>query len=44
MDSKTWIDIFNSATSFGIMVAIFVSIWILIAKIDRRSKSARKPN
>lgn len=42
MTGKEIVDIFNSATTFGILVAIFVSIWVLIVKKDQHSKSSRR--
>lgn len=42
MIGREFFDILNSAYTFAILVAIFVSIWILIAKIDKRSKSEKR--
>ncbi len=42
MNQVNWIDVFNSATTFGILLAIAISIWILILKKDSSRPRAPK--
>lgn len=45
MNNTNWLDVFNSATTFGLLAAIAVSIWVLIfllLKKDTRSKSRKR--
>lgn len=39
MNQTEWIDVFNSATTFGILTAIAVGIWVLIMKSNYKSRS-----
>lgn len=37
-----WLEVFNSFTTFSILVGILISIWILILKLDERSKAKKR--
>jgi len=36
---RLWIDVFNSATTFGILAAIAFGILLLLARKEKQSKS-----
>lgn len=42
MNTINWIDVFNSATTFGVLAVIAVGILVLIAKKETRSKSSKR--
>ncbi len=42
MTGRDILDIINSFQTFLILVAIFVSIWLLILKKEKRSKTPKK--
>lgn len=42
MNTINWIEVFNSATTFGVLAVIAVDILILIAKKETRSKSSKR--
>ena len=39
MNTKTWVDAFNSFTTFGVLAAIAFGILLLLARKEKQSKS-----
>ncbi len=42
MNQINWLDVFNSATVFGMLTIIAVGIWLSIIKKDLSSKSPKR--
>lgn len=42
MTGREILDILNSATTFGILVAIVVMLWLLLLRKERRSRSTKR--
>jgi hypothetical protein len=42
MNQNTWLDIFNSATTFGVLTVIAVCLLIIVSKLYGDSKSSNK--
>jgi len=37
-----WIDIYNSATTFGILAAIAIGVWTLVIRKDIESRAQKR--
>lgn len=42
MNQTNWLDVFNSATTFGILAVIAIGVWFLVLKKDSKPKSSKK--
>lgn len=42
MNQINWLDVFNSFTTFGVLAAIAVGIWLLVIKKDLPKTPRRK--
>lgn len=42
MNQFSWLDAFNSAATFWVLVAIAAGIWFLVIKKDSKSKTTKR--